>query len=100
MNLFRVAIDGATGGPSGAPEQVTTSVGNLGWARFSADGRRLVAAVYERSAELHLYRLTPFPRSDLCVRCAPDPCTGANSPRTPSGLPARRSARPRISSRC
>ena len=59
MNLFRVAIDGATGGPSGAPEQVTTSVGNLGWARFSADGRRLVAAAYERSAELHLYRLTP-----------------------------------------
>ncbi len=53
-----MAIDGATGGTSGAPEQVTTSVGNLGWARFSADGRRLVAAAYERSAELHLHRLT------------------------------------------
>jgi eukaryotic-like serine/threonine-protein kinase len=59
MNLFRVAIDPATGGASGAPEQMTTSVGNLGWFRFSADGRRLVAAAYERSAELHLYHLTP-----------------------------------------
>lgn len=59
MNLFRVAIDGATGGASGAPEQVTTSVGNLGWARFSADGRRQVAAAHERSAALHLYHLTP-----------------------------------------
>ncbi len=58
MNLFRVAIDPATGGASGAPEQMTTSVGNLGWFRFSADGRRLVAAAYERSAELHLYNLS------------------------------------------
>ena len=59
MNLFRVAIDPATGGASGAPEQMTTSVGNLGWFRFSADGRRLVAAAYERSADLHLHRLAP-----------------------------------------
>ena len=59
MNLFRVAIDPATGAAAGAPEQVTTSVGNLGWFRFSADGRRLVAAAYERSSELHLYLLTP-----------------------------------------
>lgn len=58
MNLFRVAIDPATGGASGAPEQMTTSVGNLGWFRFSADGRRLVGAAYEQSAELHLYTLT------------------------------------------
>jgi Tol biopolymer transport system component len=58
MNLFRVAIDPATGGASGAPEQMTTSVGNLGWFRFSADGRRLVGAAYDRSAELHLYHLT------------------------------------------
>jgi Tol biopolymer transport system component len=58
MNLFRVAIDPATGVPSGVPEQMTTSVGNLGWFRFSADGRRLVAAAYERSAELHLNQLT------------------------------------------
>jgi eukaryotic-like serine/threonine-protein kinase len=59
MNLFRVGIDPATGGASGTPEQMTTSVGNLGWFRFSADGRRLVGAAYERSAELHLYHLTP-----------------------------------------
>lgn len=59
MNLFRVAIDPATGVASRAPEQVTTSVGNLGWFRFSADGRRLVAAAYERTAELHLHTLTP-----------------------------------------
>ncbi len=58
MNVFRVAIDPTTGGASGAPEQMTTSVGNLGWFRFSADGRRLVAAAYERSAELHLYNLS------------------------------------------
>ena len=58
MNLWRVAIDAATGGASGAPEQMTTSVGSLGWFRFSADGRRLVAAAYERSAELNLYNLS------------------------------------------
>jgi len=59
MNLFRVAIDPGTGGAAGVPEQVTTSVGNLGHVRFSADGRRMVAAAYERSVDLELYRLDP-----------------------------------------
>jgi len=61
MNLFRVAIDPATGGAAGPLEQVTTSAGNLGWARFSADGKRMVVAEYERSAVLDLYRLTLGP---------------------------------------
>ncbi len=59
MNLFRVAIDAATGAAAGAPEQVTTSVGNLGYARFAADGQRMVAAAYERRVDLELYRLDP-----------------------------------------
>jgi len=61
MNLFRVEIDPATGAAAGAPEQVTTSAGNLGWARFSADGERMVVAEYELGAVLDLYRLTPGP---------------------------------------
>ncbi len=58
MNLFRVPIDAATGAATGAPEPVTTSAGNLGWARFSADGRRMTAAAYETSSVVDLYRLT------------------------------------------
>jgi Tol biopolymer transport system component len=59
MNLFRVPIDAATGAAAGDPEALTTSVGNLGWARLSADGRRMVAAVYEQSAVLDLYQVAP-----------------------------------------
>jgi len=61
MNLFRVEIDPVTGAATGAPEPVTTSAGNLGWARFSADGERMVVAEYELGAVLDLYRLTPGP---------------------------------------
>ncbi|HEX9800318.1 MAG TPA: LpqB family beta-propeller domain-containing protein [Thermoanaerobaculia bacterium] len=84
MNLFRVAIETATGRVAGAPVQRTTSVGSLGWFRFSADGRRLVASAHELSAELELFRLTPGaeptleplrtlrPRSLHWCRIAPD----------------------------
>jgi Tol biopolymer transport system component len=61
MNLFGVAIDPATGAAAGLPEQVTTSAGDLGWARFSADGERMVVAEYELSVVLDLYRLMPGP---------------------------------------
>ncbi|HXV60686.1 MAG TPA: hypothetical protein VEK15_08330, partial [Vicinamibacteria bacterium] len=48
-----------SGGPIGDPEPLTTNFGNLGWARVSADGQRLVASVYELSASLELYRVVP-----------------------------------------
>jgi serine/threonine protein kinase/Tol biopolymer transport system component len=65
LNLFRVAIDAANGGAAGEPEPVTTSAGNLGWARFSADGDRMAAAVYEISSVLDIYRLTTTPEPRL-----------------------------------
>jgi eukaryotic-like serine/threonine-protein kinase len=58
MNLFRVPIDPTTGGAAGAPEAVTTSAGNLGWVRISADGKRMVAAAYELNVVLAVFHLT------------------------------------------
>jgi Tol biopolymer transport system component len=97
MNLFRVPIDPATGGPSAPPEQVTTSVGTLGWARFSTDGTRLVVSAYEFGADLDLYKLstagsapslhavrTLRPRSLHWCRLSPDAgwigCSTAGTP--------------------
>jgi Tol biopolymer transport system component len=57
VNLFRLPIDPETGRAISPPEPVTSSTGQLGYGRLSADGRRMVVSDFERTADLHVYRL-------------------------------------------
>ncbi len=57
MNLWRVAIDVATGAVSGDPRPVTAGTRGIGYARLSADGTRMVVMAYDRTADVSLYAI-------------------------------------------
>ncbi len=52
MNLWRVAIDQASGTSRGEPQPITNGMRPIGYARFSADGSRMVAMGYDVSSDL------------------------------------------------
>jgi len=59
MNLWRVAIDQRTGTPGGSPQPVTSSFTGIGYARFTADARRVAVMAYSQSFELSLAPFDP-----------------------------------------
>ncbi len=61
MNLWRVAIDPATGGPLGEPEPVTTPAGWSGYLSVGAGGRVAYVAREQRST---LYRVDFDPNAE------------------------------------
>ncbi len=60
MNLWRVGIDQRSGSPAGAPQAITSSLTGIGYARFSADQRRIAIMADISNRELSL---APFDSS-------------------------------------
>jgi Tol biopolymer transport system component len=58
-NLWRIAIDEASGAVSGAPQPVTNGVRSIASARFTHDGSRMVLAAMDRSFDLAFYDFDP-----------------------------------------
>jgi tricorn protease-like protein len=59
MNIWSLAIDPASGKALGEPRPETNGVRNLGFARFSADDKRMTCFAYERAQDYLVYRLDP-----------------------------------------
>jgi serine/threonine protein kinase/sugar lactone lactonase YvrE len=59
MNLWRIAIDAASGRTRGEPQWVVGGVTALGYAGFSADGSSLVLMAYESGADITIHELDP-----------------------------------------
>jgi Tol biopolymer transport system component len=52
MNLWRIGIDERSGAPRGSAQPVTSGVRSVGYARFAADGARMVLAGFDLSLDL------------------------------------------------
>ncbi len=63
MNVWRLPV-GADGVPRGNAQPVTTGTQSMGWAAFSADGRRMVAMAYDRTNEVSFYELVRLRRGE------------------------------------
>jgi Tol biopolymer transport system component len=67
-NLWRVAIDEASGAVSGAPQLVTNGVRSIASARFAHDGARMVLGALDRSFDLAFYAFDPANPDRLSLR--------------------------------
>jgi serine/threonine protein kinase/sugar lactone lactonase YvrE len=59
MNLWRVAIDEATGKPLGDPEPQTVPAREVGWFALARDGRHAVYTVRENTFSIERFRFDP-----------------------------------------